>query len=294
MKNLYVIGNGFDLSHLIPSRYSDFEIFLREVDENLINKIEKYINPKDLWSDFEESLSHIDVDQIVDDASQFLVSYGADDWSDAYHHDYGYEVDEVLKSYTTYLKKRFTEWILSLNVDVKPKVKFSEDSFFISFNYTSTLENAYQIPGENIMYIHGKADGKDSDLILGHSYVPTDKDLYSQQNNMETDVRVADANEQLDDYFKETFKNTETIIQKNTEKFDQLSEIENIYILGHSLSKVDLEYFKKIYSKVTKKAIWNVSYYSDSEKDSKKSELIKLGVHYSRINIIKIDELMEL
>jgi len=36
----------------------------------------------DFWSEFEERLASFDTDTLIDDASQFLVSYGADDWSE--------------------------------------------------------------------------------------------------------------------------------------------------------------------------------------------------------------------
>ena len=42
-----------------------------------------------------------------------------------------------------------------------------QDSIFINFNYTKTLENLYGINQSNILHIHGCID-KYEDLILGH------------------------------------------------------------------------------------------------------------------------------
>lgn len=43
----------------------------------------------------------------------------------------------------------------------------NNDSYYISFNYTSTLEILYGICSNNILYIHGNTQC-DSELILGH------------------------------------------------------------------------------------------------------------------------------
>lgn len=105
---LYIIGNGFDIYHGINSRYSDFKNYVHVTDYELFQTLEKYFNTDELWSDFEETLAYIDADEIIDDASNYLVSYGADDWSDAYHHNYQYEVDRALSFVTVKLKNHFT------------------------------------------------------------------------------------------------------------------------------------------------------------------------------------------
>lgn len=82
---LFIIGNGFDLHHEIASKYSDFASYLERKDRSTFDIAENYMVPeRDLWSYLEERLAEIDVDQIEEYASNFLVSYGADDWSDAY------------------------------------------------------------------------------------------------------------------------------------------------------------------------------------------------------------------
>lgn len=44
----------------------------------------------------------------------------------------------------------------------------SVESEFISFNYTRTLENIYQIPPENVLHIHGVVGDCSCDLRFGH------------------------------------------------------------------------------------------------------------------------------
>ena len=49
MKRLFIIGNGFDLNHGLPTRYTDFMNFMKsnhpDVSENFITGIKKYSLP---------------------------------------------------------------------------------------------------------------------------------------------------------------------------------------------------------------------------------------------------------
>ncbi|BBB12888.1 AbiH family protein [Sphingopyxis sp. FD7] len=104
-KRLYIIGNGFDLHHGIPSRYSQFGDYLLNVDPASWRTICEYLFvDKDFWACFEERLASFDEDAIIDYAEQFLVSYGADDWSDAYHHDFEYEIEQVVDALSRKLR----------------------------------------------------------------------------------------------------------------------------------------------------------------------------------------------
>ena len=165
-KQLYIIGNGFDIFHSVNSRYSDFKNYVEENDKDLFEALEEYFNSDELWSDFEETLAYIDTDKIIDDASNFLVSYGAEDWSDAYHHDYQYEVQRAIDVVTVTLKELFVKWILSLEIPISGQLKLPTSSAYLTFNYTETLEKAYKISYSNIIYIHNKAVDETSSLIL--------------------------------------------------------------------------------------------------------------------------------
>lgn len=39
MKRLFIIGNGFDIAHNLPTKYADFKKFLEKTDIKLFNKI---------------------------------------------------------------------------------------------------------------------------------------------------------------------------------------------------------------------------------------------------------------
>lgn len=82
-RRLYIVGNGFDLHHRIPTEFCDFRQFVREHDSGLLKAIESYLSAiRADWSDLESSLATIEVEGIVNDLEQFMPSYGADKWSD--------------------------------------------------------------------------------------------------------------------------------------------------------------------------------------------------------------------
>jgi hypothetical protein len=57
-KHLYIIGNGFDLHHHIPSSYNDFKEWLEDNDIDTLYKVENILEtdePK-WWNEFETNL----------------------------------------------------------------------------------------------------------------------------------------------------------------------------------------------------------------------------------------------
>lgn len=292
---LYIIGNGFDLHHGLKSRYWDFRTYLMGKDDDLVEKLEEYFGEEALWSDFEETLSELDTEQIVDECSNYLVSYGADDWSDAYHHDYQYEVGRRIDLITKDLKNRFTEWVLQLALPSNAddfKIPIRPRSVFLNFNYTSTLQEIYGIANENIVYIHNRAIDKNSTLILGHSRKPTERKMLSENNDEDTDVRVAEANGILDAYFVDTYKPTETIIAENEAYFDSLRNLKEIYVLGHSLSSVDVPYFEQIINRIDKVTVrWVVSYYNQEEVAHHSEAFAALGINPTLVTFSRMSNI---
>ncbi|WP_439483981.1 bacteriophage abortive infection AbiH family protein [Cyclobacterium plantarum] len=269
-KKLYIIGNGFDIQHGLKSKYWDFKEYLDIKDRKLVDRLEDYFGADALWSDFEETLAYLDTEQIIDECMNYLESYGAENWSDAYHHDYQYEVQQRIDLITETLKQRFNEWILHLRLPSNANdnmVFVDKTATFINFNYTDTLERLYKVTPSQILYIHNKSTDLNSTLILGHSRNPQNaKTIDELYNNENTDVRVAEGNRILDDYFAKTYKSTETIINDNSGFFDRLKDIETIYVFGHSLSVVDRPYFQEIIKRIDKdKILWKVSFHNKKD-----------------------------
>lgn len=302
MKKLFVIGNGFDLAHGLRTKYSHFMQYLNQfenpprlhargfIDRNsmskddierhdLYEKISKYIPADDLWNCFEDALGNVDIDRLKDDNSCYLLGYGDDNWRDSAHHDYQYMINEEL-DFTDDIVYWFFRWIDTINTHVASKSEFarlfSAEDVFLTFNYTDTLETVYGIPENRIKYIHGKA-GRDRQLVLGHhneEYFtePIDRNKMTEEeyeNYCEymsgIDVREQEADEYIEAYFRRTFKDTSAIIDANRGFFNSLSNVGEIYILGHSLSYIDYDYFIEIREKIPENCRWNISYFSDDD-----------------------------
>jgi hypothetical protein len=222
MKVLYIIGNGFDIYHGIRSEYVDFKEYLSHKDRQLHNLVEQYIPLDSNWSGFESALAGIDVDAVNDYASQYLVSYAADDWRDAYHHDCQHEIEQIVVGLSSKLKVHFSEWVKQLSIPTRkdlavPPLNISPSGKFLTFNYTSTLSDIYDVPRANVCYLHGDAK-REQDLVLGHTWCPAPRteSKYDQDSDYDSsDVRLMEGEELINSYFSQTFKNTKRIIADN-------------------------------------------------------------------------------
>ena len=166
---MYIIGNGFDLYHGRNSSYKDFKKFLAIKNPEVLEKLEDYLGGKSLWSDFEEALARLDTEKIVEECENYLQSYSVEDWKDSYNHDYQYEINKRIDLITEEMRKLFTEWVLQIQLTEEAytkKIYLYNNSVFLSFNYTNTLEKLYKVQAKNILYIHNKATNNKSTLIL--------------------------------------------------------------------------------------------------------------------------------
>ena len=294
---LYIIGNGFDLHHKIPSSYWHFGQYLKVIDSDTYGLIEQFIGIDDLfWNEFESRLSGLDSDHLLEDMSGFLASYGDDDWSDAGHHTYQYEVGRVVGILSAKLLSHFSDWIRQLSIPSRsdsniPFIHLDLTAQYLSFNYTNTLQKTYGVPDANVLHIHGVAIDSTSDLILGHAYELTNKDPYRYEANPEdADIRVIEAISIIDDYFEKTFKNTEVMIEKHKAFFEGLTSVTEIHIYGHSLEDVDEPYFEKIMASIdSSKVKWVISYYGDLPRMKEKAN--GLNIDLTKTSFVQLQDL---
>ncbi|MCB8999331.1 MAG: hypothetical protein H6540_04585 [Bacteroidales bacterium] len=127
--------------------------------------------------------------------------------------------------------------------------------------------------------------------MLGHSRKPKQEESFSRNDDEDTDFRVAEGNAILDKYFNDTYKNTETIIQENIGFFTQLKTINDVYVLGHSISPCDIRYFEEIKQRLSNDAKWTVSYRDKDNKKALRDKVINLGVSENKIEMIRLDEI---
>lgn len=279
-KILYVVGNGFDLHHDIKSSYLDFREFIVSKDEALVKLLERNFDADTLWSNFEAALAE---ENFFDVAVNYLTPYSSDDWSDDDNHVMQRVLDGVIQAATVKLKTYFTEWILQLSIPNKPgdaKLTLAKNGTFLNFNYTPTLEKAYGIRNKNIFYVHNQALHTQSNLILGHGKNPVARPPITQDEDELEDSRILQAIQAIDDYYATTYKSTQKIIGDNKAFFTALSDVDEIHVLGHSLSPVDLPYFEEICRNIDITRVkWKVSCYNAEALANNQQVLKNLGVH---------------
>jgi hypothetical protein len=289
-RKLYVIGNGFDLHHEIPSEYRDFREFVQECDSNLLRAVDDYLPVGDDWSDLEQALADIDVDHVVEDLEQFMPSYGADDWSDSGHHDFQYEVRRLTECLSIELRKQFGRWIRQVPIPTPATTPhrlrtIDSTAFFLNFNYTSTLQNVYDVPNSRILHIHGRANLADSDLVLGHAWNPLQRPSLNHRRDIaEMDTRLIEANSIIDDYFAATFKPSARLIEEHRPFFEELRSLEEVEVLGHSISACDEPYYRALLALPGVEAThWRLTRYPENDFQTLPARLLKLDVEANRI-----------
>jgi hypothetical protein len=319
MSKLYIIGNGFDLHHGLSTSYTDFEHHLKTHHIQLLDSLNKYYSfasiDQDLWSKFEENLAYLDKEGLIDYLSEYY-----DDTSDRGRNAMGIETETYLKLLTNGLRREFSEFILKAETKIIDRIKripIDRDAKFISFNYTDTLEKYYLIPNDNIFYIHGIAREKEG-IILGHS---TDPELFIDENTEPTPPKDAseetleqwyeymsdqhnpiydDCVSTVNKYFLSSFKDTKNIIEENSLFFDELSDIKEVFIYGHSMSEVDIAYIEEVVSKVKSNCYWSISYFGKNKKEEiENKEKIECNLEYLNISsesyeLIKLTDLNNL
>lgn len=262
---LYIIGNGFDLMHGVHSSYVDFEKKLGKRNA-LRHELQTYLKSRNIWADFEESLGRINYGLMLN--AQVL-----DLWLDIYDAyrpnakaaDFYAAVDAATRpaaSIQANLPKSFRGWVDSLVCDTKnrPLKGLIGSGRVLNFNYTEFVEDLYGVPREQICYIHGcrrTEPGCPRDrLVLGH--LPSGEKREWEQAKIKTprfknpykryifQAAADTASRNLSWYDDETAKKCDEIIRAHQAFFDGLSDVTDVVVIGHSLSRVDWEYYDEV------------------------------------------------
>lgn len=315
MKSLYIIGNGFDIHHNMPTSYKAFYRWLHEKSYyRVFTLIERIYGGADAtwWNDFENSLGEMEMyDYAQNQTRENYPNFSSDEFRDADWYDAEYsaenEFDEMLQA----VKGSFSEWINSLPLaDESKKVPIEKtDSYFITFNYTLTLEKLYRIPANQIWHIHGQVNGSD-EYILGHGKNRNvlEKELLDQEpspdpssSSEEIESFYRDNSDFIFDRVKDTVvqklasiqKPVQDIIARNAARFDALRDVEKIMIYGHSLCGIDMPYIERIINNLTNfdKVRWEFAYYSEQDKTRIVDFISKYAIQEGNVELKKWSEL---
>lgn len=309
-KTLYVIGNGFDIHHGIKSSYRCYMEWLKENHRDDYQKVINFYGDEaekhEWWNEFEKNLGYFDIRGKVENWSfrnqpterQLEKMRAIDTMGGAW------EAQVNIGGITSILKDSFHEWIDSLNNALSGNkiVIDSQNAYFITFNYSLTLENVYNVPSAQILHIHGCLN--DDEYIIGHGrtyeevkedaepYIPpfdSNKDDPSEYGLDSIDDEITEHTKtEAVNKTMEAAKQIDKIIEKNRSIFDQLSEVNKVYIYGLSFSSVDEPYLNHIISSVAPKAKLEASYYSLSDKESIKKFARK---HNLSIRLVCLEDL---
>ena len=254
--HLYIIGNGFDKHHNIPSGYHDYRQWLE--DNELWDVLETIDNlfgytDDDWWSHFEDNLASVETLKIAsEEAIQNYPNFASDSFRDSDWYDAELSVERKMMDAYNNIVRSFNNWAVKLpDGDLTKKIRIEKDSVFLTFNYSHTLENLYGIRPDNILHIHGEA-GVDEELILGHGLTYSDIEKRMGERVDEGDYVLQQAKDAAVSSVASHKKDVEQIIEKHKQWFDNLRHITYIQILGHSLGDVDLPYFNKIFESCNK------------------------------------------
>lgn len=264
MKNkLYIIGNGFDLAHGLPVRFDpDFRGFAeRYGQESFWNLYQT--RQDEIWSDFENLLGYPDFDSLEEIFDGYAPDYLSDRESDRDGMIVQVAVNGQLKEALTVFADHAEQYMRTYTMPIKSiDDLLDRESYYLSFNYTHTLEYIYGIPAQNVLHIHGEA-GRDN-MALGYpegNFHPepyyddvrrkgrgpyAEKNIEDYINHIE-DFYVRTAYSDLYDKCKSFYKRIRIDLLENFLN-QNLCQIEEIIVYGHSCA-IDFDYFSYLYGR---------------------------------------------
>lgn len=318
VSKLYIIGNGFDIHHGIPSSYSKYREWLENNNPELYDRLRDYydVDDDEWWWQFEQSLGSPDMSDYIEQTTlENEPDYGSDEFRDRDYHAGQIQAENEIGGLVQEIRDSFTEWVASLSLPKSDK-KISldkDDAYFINFNYTDTLQKVYNVADENILSIHGNVS-KGTDLVLGHSrtYEEIDSEYVVEMPEPPVDLDDTELAEWYDnhsddgeDYIHQSVrgevvsqisslrKNTAGIMIANKKTFESLKDVNHIFVYGLSFSPIDTPYIDELICHIDKNTVqWTVSFHSQEDKDKEKAYLKREGIKPSLVSYVKLDDLL--
>lgn len=232
---------------------------------------------ENIWADFENLLAYPDLSEI----STILDAYEPDMYSD-YEHDRDMIIS--VANQNGFIEKELNEFVLNgenyiNNIKEKPLENLiSKDGYYLTFNYTHTLENIYNIPNNRILHIHGEIGRTKLEFGYPEGKFNPGKicyDFRQKGRGPYTEIYWEDYINIIDNYYTQkafqilfnkckSFK--KKIHIKELEKFleDNNCNIDEFIVYGHSC-KIDFDYFSYLNDKY-KNAKWIFYYHEEDDK----------------------------
>lgn len=274
MTTLYIIGNGFDLWHKLPT---DYHSFYAQAKESLDEMDAYYVSESHIekqWHDFENCLGRYNWQLFYDEFNNIDSTFESFRPSDLYGLED--ELVEQSRTHVEFIESLFQKWVLGIDVSVaRPITAFKPDSKFLTFNYTDTLQKVYGISSKDILHIHGNAKNH-NELIFGHGESREEESEIDENGDSNRTI-FTDAENAAKHPFYAFQKPVDDLIKKNRDYFISLSCISQIIIIGHSLNDIDLPYYREI-ARNTPKSRWIVYCYGEFDFERHVRQLELCGV----------------
>ena len=293
---LYVIGNGFDLFHGLKTKYSDFKKWMYYHHPIVLDELIHTYNPNgEWWNDFEMNLGNLDIvkyrnkhhSKLPDWIEKEIIKQETDSIPNL--NDGPAPSGIRLRELYKLLDICFKEWVKDINHSYMHQLLDfpTKNAKYLSFNYTTILEDTYRIHSDNILHIHGCIKNNDR-LIFGHNTSPMkwEVEYETREEYFPKDTDMM----KVEDSFGSKEKYPSEFISRNYNFFDFLPDVIDVFYLGFSFSPVDDEYAFFIRSRAPK-AMWHISWYREEDKtqiknflDDNPLEFRHLEYEFIRIN----------
>ena len=184
---LLICGNGLDLFHGLPTKYSDFQKYCKVNQTKFYNDLtvllklsDELTSVDDLWSSLESSIGNISLDKLLRLANSHLKLA---DFKEVEQTTSGLKIikkenSQIAQIHASALmrvlpniKIELKKYLKTISLkDVFPK-KMIESLLemtvkIVTFNYTDTFEVVYRIPNEDILHIHGDVANNNEIIIV--------------------------------------------------------------------------------------------------------------------------------
>ncbi len=299
MNKLFIIGNGFDIAHSLPTAYNPHFKEMAERIEQISYFWDIYQSRNvDIWADFENCLAHPDFNLLEDIFEGYAPDYSSD-----YERDRNAIITQVDLNgkllETLYAFANRAEGELENIVPLSKYIDcFGRNDLFVTCNYTHTLESVYNISPRNVLHIHGEV-GKNN-LILGYpdGNYEAEKYYYDVRQKGRGPYRVVNIEEhvkcmleeELMDYY--TYTAYISLIEKTKSfyKSPRIKEldaflkdvcIEEIIVIGHSCA-IDFPYFKYLNDNFPL-ARWTFNPFNKHTKLNVEQLIDLIGIKYYKI-----------
>ena len=111
---LYVIGNGFDIYHDVPSGYDDYAQWLSDTCNETLDEIYETFGDCDenWWHKFEENLASAEAVKIAYGiAQEHVPNFASDDFRDRDWYEAEYAVVEHWEDVVAHVLVSFSKWV---------------------------------------------------------------------------------------------------------------------------------------------------------------------------------------